>query len=78
MSNAHTCIPVLRRSLYLSLFGVQCGTFFKWRNKYLTMYGGMNVVGPHYLIGSSTIRMRNFVRVGMDFLEEVCHCGGRL
>ena len=72
------CISVLRRSLYLSMFGDYCSMFLKWRNKYLTKYGGMNVVGPHNLTGSGSIRMCSFDRVGMAFQEEVCHCGGGL
>ena len=31
----------------------------------------LNVLGP----GSGTIRMCGLVGVGVDLLEEVCHCG---
>ena len=36
-----------------------------------------NVLGPHNLIGSGTLR--RCVLVGVDVVvEEVCYCGGRL
>ena len=37
--------------------------------------GSLNVIGPHQLTGSSTVRRRGFAGVGVDLLEEVCHCG---
>ena len=39
------------------------------------LYGTLNVIGPHNLIGYGTIRRCGFVGVGMALLEEVCHCG---
>ena len=55
--------------------------------------GGLNVIAPHTLIGSSTIRRWSFVRLGMTLLEKCvtvgvgfevylrsgyCHCLGQL
>ena len=40
--------------------------------------GNLNVIDPHNLLGSDTIRRCGFVRVGMTLLEEMCHCGCRL
>ena len=40
--------------------------------------GSLNVIGPHKLIGSGTIRRCGLAGVGMVMSEEVCHCGGRL
>ena len=36
----------------------------------------LNVIGPHNLTGSGTIRRCSFVEVGVTLLEEVCHCKG--
>lgn len=41
-------------------------------------YDSLNVIGPHNLIGSVTIRRCGFVGVGMALLEEVYYCGGGL
>ena len=38
--------------------------------------GSLNVIGPHNLTGSDTIRRSGFVGVGTVLLEEVCHGGG--
>ena len=35
---------------------------------------GLNVFGPHNLIGSYTVGMCGFVGVDLALLEEVCHC----
>ena len=40
--------------------------------------GSLNVIGPHQLIGSGTIRRWGFAGVGVALLEEECHCGGGL
>lgn len=40
--------------------------------------GSLNVIGPHKLIGSDTIRRCHLVGVGMALLEDVCHCRGGL
>lgn len=41
-------------------------------------FGSLNVIGPHKLIGTGSIRRCDFIQVGMALLEEVCHCGGGL
>lgn len=41
------------------------------------LYGNLDVIGPHNLLGSGSSSRCNFVGVVMD-LEEVCHYEGRL
>ena len=43
-----------------------------------TYCGGLNVIGPHKLIGSGGIRMCGLVGVGVALLKEVCHTWGEL
>ena len=40
--------------------------------------GSLNVIDPHNLIGSDTIKRCDFVGVGVALLKEVYHCGGGL
>ena len=40
--------------------------------------GRLNVIDPHNLIGSGTVRRCGFVGVGIVLLEEACHCENRL
>ena len=40
--------------------------------------GSLNVIDPHNLIASGSIRKCGFVGVGMALLEKVCHHGGGL
>ena len=47
----------------------------KWRDKGVTLIpqcGGLKEIDPE---GSGTIKMCGLVEVGVDFLEEVYHCG---
>lgn len=45
---------------------------------HVAKYGSLNVLDPHNLIESSTIRRCGFVGVVMALLAEVCHCGAGL
>ena len=48
----------------------------KWPRFKVDLCGSWNMIGPHNLTGSGTIRRCGFVGVGVA-LEEVCHCGYR-
>lgn len=42
---------------------------------YRDMCGCLNVIDPHTLIGTGTVRRYEFVGVGMVFVEEMCQGG---
>ena len=44
---------------------------------YKDVCGSLNVIDPHNLIGTDTVRRCGFVGVGMVFVEEMCQGGNR-